>query len=71
MLTLSTLGCGALVAVLTATLARICSIGLPLPLAPSELLSSPLIRSATTVSLKSSKRISADSRQTLGARELS
>ena len=34
MLTLSTLGCGALVAVLTAMLARICSIGLPLPLGP-------------------------------------
>ena len=50
-LTLSTLGCGALVAVLTAMLARICSIGLPLPLAPRELLSSPLIRSATRLSL--------------------
>jgi hypothetical protein len=71
--TLSTLGCGVLLLLLppSAVLARICSIGVPLPLALRAALSSPLIRSATTVSLGSSKQLSAAVRQTLDAPGLS
>jgi hypothetical protein len=73
--TLSKPGCGALVAVLAAVVARICSIGLPPPLAPLlapiEPVPSPFIRSVTTLSLQSSKALSADGRQTLAGGGLS
>src|SRR5579863_4438999 len=55
---------------LTGVLRRIFSIGLLLPV-PMDPPSSPLIRFATTVSLRSSTTLSARERQTLGAFHLS
>jgi hypothetical protein len=69
--TLSTPGCGALVAVLAALLGRTCSIGPPLLLAPIEPLPRPSILFVTTLSFQSSMTLSAAKSKTLAAGDLS